>query len=56
MPKTKQATAEQLVADAIRKVAVKLNQAWESGTISSEMTVWKLEETLLMIAEELDPE
>lgn len=55
MPKTT-ATAEQLVAGAIRKVAAKLAKAWEDGTISSNVTVWKLEETLLMIAEELDQE
>jgi hypothetical protein len=49
-------TPTQQVADALRKVAAKLTTAWDEGDISADVTVFSLNKTLLMIAEELDPE
>lgn len=48
-------TTEQHVADAFRRVAVKLQNALENGR-SERIDVHDLFETLLSIADELDPE
>ena len=45
----------QKVADAIRKVTVKMHKAWENGECSANVSLNDLTEALLAIAEELDP-
>ena len=53
---TKTKTAEQKIADAMRSVSVKLVTAYEEGHRSSQFDIWDMTETLLAIADELDPE
>ncbi len=43
-----------LVADAIRKVALRLDEAFQTGEVDS-IDANRLSEILLLIAEELDP-
>lgn len=53
---TKVANPEQKVADAMRKLAAKLEKQWDEGKRSRQIGLGDLTETLLVIAEELDPE
>ena len=50
------AQPEQKVADAMRRLAAKLQKQWDSGKRSSHIDLYDLTETLLAIADELDPE
>ncbi len=48
-------TPEHRMADALRVVALRLEHAMESGHHSSRIDAHDLVETLLAVAEELDP-
>ena len=48
-------TSEQKVADALRLVGLRLEQALENGRRSARLTANDLLETLLAVADELDP-
>jgi hypothetical protein len=48
-------TPEQIVADAFRVVAMRLEEALERGRRSTKLDANDLLETLLSIADELDP-
>ena len=48
-------TPEQKVADALRKVAVRLQRALETGRKSWQIDAEDLLETILGVADELDP-
>jgi hypothetical protein len=49
-------TSEQRVADAMRKVVLALERAWDNGERSSEFSIWDAKEAFLAIADELDPQ
>lgn len=44
-----------LVADAMREVAAASNRGWEAGRCSAAISRCDLEETLLAVADKLDP-
>lgn len=55
MSKTEK-TAEQKIADAMRKLAAKLQGDFDKGKRSRFINLNDLTETLLVIAEDIDPE
>lgn len=48
-------TSEQRIADALRDVALRLEHALDSGRRSQRLTAEDLLQTLLSVADELDP-
>lgn len=48
-------TSEQKLADALREVALRLEHALDSGRRSQRLTAGDLLQTLLSVADELDP-
>lgn len=49
-------TPEEKIADAMRRLAAKLQKQWDDGERSSTLDLDDLTETLLAIADEIDPE
>jgi hypothetical protein len=49
-------TSEQRIADAMRKVVLAMERAFDDGERSSDFTIWDAKEAFLAIADELDPQ
>lgn len=56
MTKTDKRTSEQRVADALREVAISLEKAFDVGKRPSSIGLFDLLETLLTVADKLDPQ